>query len=186
GSWHKYAMTKLSDFSSEERALIVSLPYRVGIWISNCDDNEKTGRDDKQERKVLELAISRMAKAHRKMPFAAEIMYQVETAKNHWRSWEQAGEEKQVLQDLAKALEICGRSLSKKEMSQYKQAVWNIAMAVAQAFGEHVDPDNEMHVNNFFSWLGSFVVGPRLKKAPENMSMAEKTALKKLRAVLKG
>ncbi len=178
-------MTNLSKLSKEERALIISLPYRVGIWISNADDNEKTTVDDKQERKVLELVISKMATAHRKMPFAAEIMRQVETAKTYWESWEQQAEEKNVLQDVQKSIEMVGAKLSKAELTQYKQAVWNIGISVAQAYGEQIDPDHEMHVDHFFKWLGSFISAPSLRKMPENMSMSEKTALKKLRAALK-
>lgn len=179
-------MADLSNFSQEEHLLLVSLPYRVGIWISNSDDNEKTRIDDKRERQALEVAINRMARAHRKMPFAAEIMRNIDTAKQHWKIWDTQGEENQVLNDLEKILPVCREKLSTAELSQYKQSVWNIGIAVAQTFGEHDDPDNEMHVDRFFQWIGSFIKAPSLKKTPENMSMSEKTALKKLRAVLKG
>lgn len=142
--------------------------------------------DDKRERQALELAISKMAKAHRKMPFAAEIMRDVQANKSKWAQWQQKASENAVLQDTQKAIALCKDKTSKQEVSQFKQTVWNIGMIVAQAYGEHIDPDNEMHVDRFFAWLGSFVFAPNMRKAPENMSPTEKTALKKLRAVLKG
>ena len=179
-------MANLSNFTPEERELIVSIPFRVGMWISDSDDNEKSKMDDKRERQALELTISKMAKAHRKMPFAAEIMRDVQANKNKWPAWEQKAAENDVLQDIQKAIAICRDKTSKKEVSQFKQTVWNIGMIVAQAYGEHIDPDNEMHINRFFAWLGSMVTAPSLRNAPENMSPSERTALKKLRAVLKG
>ena len=179
-------MANLSNFTPEERELIISVPYRVGIWISDADNCEKSKFDDKRERQALELAIARMAKSHKKMPFAAEIMRDVEANKSKWDVWNQKTAENDVLQDIQKAIELCRNKTSKAELSQFKQAVWNVGMIVAQAFGEYKDPDHEMHVNRFFAWLASFVAGPSLRKAPENLSQVEKTALKKLRAVLKG
>lgn len=180
------AMAGLSNFSQQERSLLVSIPYRVGIWVSYVEEDEDTRMDNKRERQALELVIARMAKSHRKMPFAASIMSEVQNAKSHWQSWKMQADEASVMSDLQQALALCHGKVSPAEVKQYKQAVWQIGLVVAQAFGEQVDPDNEMHVNRFFEWLGSFVSAPKLKKTPENMSQAEKTALKKLGAVLKG
>ena len=43
-----------------------------------------------------------------------------------------------------------------------------------------------MHADRFFAWMASFILAPKMAKSPENMSVKEKTALKKLRAILKG
>ncbi len=179
-------MAGLSSFSEEERVLILSVPYRVGIWISMSDDNDKTKADDKREMQVLETAISSLAARSKKMPFAALVMDGLKTHKGMWSSWEEHSGEDVVLQDVKKVLSLSQKKISKGELSQYKYAIWQIGIVVAQAFGEHLDPDNEMHVNNFFSWMGSFMGKPSLSKNPENMSTAEKIALKKLRVVLKG
>lgn len=179
-------MTSLSKFSKEERALIISVPYRVGIWISMVDDNKKTKVDDKREMRSLVAAISNLSSRSQKMPFAATIMSDVEAHKGMWSVWDAQAEEAIILRDLEKALSLCGEKSTKGEVSQYKYAVWQLGIVVAQAFGEHIDPDNEMHVNNFFAWCGDLVGRPTLGKNPENMSKREKTALKKLRAVLKG
>lgn len=179
-------MTDFSKLSPDEQKLIISIPYRVGTWVSYVDDNTKSRMDDKREQQALELVISRMATSHRKMPFAAMIMNEVQKNKSLWPTWAQQVDEEAVLQDIQKAVDICRQKMSPADIKQYKQAVWHIALAVAQAYGEHVDPDNEMHVDRFFSWLASFITAPSLRKTPENMSPKEKTALKKLRAILKG
>ena len=179
-------MVDLSDFSGEERTLIISVPYRVGIWISTADDNTKTKFDDKLERQALSAVISKLATRSQKMPFAAAVMSGVDSSKSLWPGWESDAVEKNVLEDVENAIGLCRRRLSKGELNQYRQTIWQIGLIVAQAFGEQIDPDNEMHVNRFFAWMGSFTGVPSLSKAPENMSKTEKTALKKLSAVLKG
>lgn len=179
-------MANPSKFSKSEQLLLVSIPYRVGIWISMVDDNTKTKFDDKQERKALETAILDLAGRSKKMPFAANLMNQVQSSESLWPVWEQQAAEALVLTDLEQALALCADKRSGAELKQYKWTVWQIAIIVAQAYGEHIDPDNEMHVDRFFAWVGSSIGRPQLGKNPENMSAKEKTALKKLRAVLKG
>ncbi len=178
-------MGNFSDLNQDEQALFISLPYRVGVWISNADDIEQTRRDDKREMKALEIVIARLAKAHRKMPFAANIMAAIQQNKNAWQVWENNAAEGVVLGDVQNAILLCHKKLSESQLKQYKHALWQIAIVVAQSYGEQEDPDNEMHVDHFFQWIGSFMSAPSLKKAPENMSAKEKTALKKLRAILK-
>ncbi|MCI5059574.1 MAG: hypothetical protein MRY79_00720 [Alphaproteobacteria bacterium] len=178
-------MATLDVFADSDKELIISLPYRVGIWISNVDDNEKTERDDKIEQQALEATIEKLAARHKKIPFAATIMREVKSHKSMWSAWEAQISEEQVIQDLSAAITLCRSKLSKRDVKEYKQAVWQVGLVVAQAFGEHIDPDNEMHVNNFFSSIAGLLTKPDLKKRPENMSAKEKTALKKLRAVLK-
>ena len=179
-------MASLSDFTQEERSLLVSVPYRVGMWVSDVEEDEDIGMDNKRERQALELGIRRMAGAHRKMPFAASVMHEVQRAKSNWKDWNMISDEASVLHDLEKAIALCRDKISAAELKQYKQAIWQTGIVVAQAYGEQVDPDNEMHFDRFIAWMGSFISAPKLTKAPENMSDKEKTALKKLRAVLKG
>jgi hypothetical protein len=178
-------MGKFSDLSKEEQLLVISVPYRIGIWISMIDDNEQTGRDDKREKQALEMAIGRMASAHRKMPFAANIMKSIEKCRGQWSAWDQQSSEGVILKDAATAIDLCQSKLGSGATKQYKHALWQIGMIVAQSFGEHIDPDNEMHVDHFFQWVGGFFSAPKLQKAPENLSEKEKIALKKLRAILK-
>jgi|GEM_PF-803232 len=175
----------MSEMTPQDKSIMISLPYRVGIWISQIDDIENRKMDDKREEKVLELAIEKMAGAHRKMPFAANIMTQVQKSKGQWKNWKTMSDEKTVLKDIEDILIKAEATLKPAQIKQYKQAVWQTGILVAQAYDENYDPDGEMHVNHFAEWVGSFFAAPKLKKAPENMSEKEKSALKKLRAVLK-
>jgi hypothetical protein len=178
-------MNKFSQFSQDEQLFLGSTAYRVGVWISNSDDNKRSKFDDKREEQALEKAIAHMAGLHRKMPFAATVMKFIQEQKSQWGMWEDNTSEAVVLEDTQKAIDLMRSRNLDKELRQYKHAVWQTGLIVAQAYGEHIDPDNEMHVDRFFAWLGSFIFAPKMAKSPENMSAKEKTALKKLRAVLK-
>lgn len=178
-------MADLSNFTNDERALIVSIPYRIGVWVSNVDDNTGSKIDDRDERKALEATISALANKSNKIPFAAAVMKDVENNKSIWPTWDNAAAEDLVLNDLRQAITLCQSKVGAAELKQYKQTIWKVSLVVAQAYGEHVDPDNEMHVDRFFQWIGSLGGGAKLGKNPENMSKLEKIALNKLRAILK-
>lgn len=171
------------DLTDSEKDLVISIPYRAGIWISHIDDNEKTGVDDKKEQQALDKAIEQYSKMGKKMPFVAFVCSHIMKSQIPQVSWENGTE--QFFDALGQSVSICKEKLSKSDVKQYKQLIWQLAMVVAQAYGEDKDPDNEMHVNRFFEWVGTFMGTPSLKKIPENMSAREKSALQKLRVVLK-
>ena len=176
-------MADLSKFNAQERDLISSLPYRVGIWISNADDNEGTKIDDKDELKVLEQTIQNFAKASDKIPVAAAVMKDVQDNKRNWAQWNMTATEQAILADAPKAVALCKQHFDEKQLNQYRETIWRVGIFVAQAYGEHVDPDNEMHFNNFFGRM--FGKGPKAGQNPENMSPKEKAALTKLKQALK-
>lgn len=178
-------MADLTVFSKEERGFLISIPYRVGVWISEVDDNTDSRMDDVQERRTLEKMISNLAAKSGKIPFGAAIMRDIENNKSVWPAWQNACAEERILGDIEKAIRLCKSKISDAELAQFKKATWQIGIMVAQAYGEHVDPDNEMHVDRFFKWLGSLSGSVKLDKNPENLSKAEKVALNKLRAILK-
>ncbi len=178
-------MNFVKQLTSEDQLLLVSLPYRVGVWISHIDDNTKTKLDDKREAQALEYAIKRYAGSANQMPFVAYIMQQVAKNRSLWKLWSQNTEEDLLFSDVLKVMELCKRSGNRGATKQYRRLIWQISMIVAQAHGENVDPDNEMHVDRFFAWIGSFFGPPKMQKMPENISAKEKSALQKLRVALK-
>ncbi len=173
-------MASFSDFSEEDKLLTVSIPYRVGVWISMCDDNATTKYDDKIEGKALEDAFIRMSE-QKKHAFGAAMAGHVLSSKKAWRSWQAQAKEDTILVDLDNVLKTCAATLSAEDVAGYKKMIWFVALAVARSYGEQVDPDNEMHVNRFFN---KFFGGRSTQKA-ENISEKEKAALKKLQTFLK-
>lgn len=178
-------MSFFKELSKEEAALVISLPYRVGVWISAVDDLEKSKRDDKREAAALERGIRKIARQNTPSSFPRALMAEVEKYNHLWPTWDNQADESALFADIGKAKECVRTKIHPKAVKQYQQVLWYMALVVAQAFGEDDDPDQEMHVNNFFSDIKERLFPSALAKAPENMSTDEKTALKKLRAALK-
>ena len=63
-------MTTLSDFSASELELLVSLPYKVGVYVSHADD-EDGEVDDEREMAALESCIKAIASLREDKPFAS-------------------------------------------------------------------------------------------------------------------
>ena len=176
-------MSDLEKFTPEERLLVISLPYRAAMWVSNIDDNKGSTVDDKIERKAIEGTIKRFAAASEKIPVAAAVMQDILSQKGRWNEWGLMTDEEPLLYDATKAVLAAKKHFTEAELNQYREAIWRLSVSVAQAYGEHVDPDNEMHVNNFFGkLLGSKPKGG--SKNTENISPKEKDALKKLKSAL--
>ena len=147
-------------------------------------DEPTSGLDVLVARAVLQ-AVAALKEQGKCIIFSTHIMREVEKNKTVWPSWDNATSSDVILADVEKAIIVCKEKASAGAVKQYKQTIWQVGIVVAQAYGEQVDPDNEMHVNRFFQWMGSMGGGVKLGKNPENMSDKEKQALNKLRQILK-
>ena len=181
-------MSSLADFSDDERALLVCLPYKVGVFVSYADD-ESGERDDEREMDRLEECIMAIAGLHVSKPFTAEIMRETVEMRDKWPQW--AAQSWHVPDEAARAVKLLQARASETELKNYSAALMEIATTVAQAygeFGEFDDPDE-----------GGGIFGSILTKVtknlsvltqdddahPMNISAAEDTALSRLRAALK-
>jgi hypothetical protein len=178
-------MSFFKELNAEERDLIISLPYRVGHWISQVDDMEKTKRDDKWEKAALDQAIRKIARQNAANSLTRAVMTEVDNNRMHWQQWATKCEDEVLFSDIGLALDLVRLKIHPKALPQYKKVLWYMALVVAQAFGEDDDPDQEMHINHLFADLKKMLFATPLGKNPENISDIEKTALKKLRAALK-
>lgn len=134
-------MSSLSDFSDTDRALLVCLPYKVGVFVSYADD-EGGERDDKQEMDRLEECIMAIAGLHISKPFTAEIMRETVEMREQWSQW--AAQSWHVPEEAEQAVKVLKSRVSDEELKNYRAALMEIATTVAQAygeFGEFDDPD---------------------------------------------
>lgn len=178
-------MSFFKELSAEETDLIISLPYRVGHWISQVDDMEKTKRDDKWEKAALNRAIRKISRQNGANSLARAVMTEVDNNRVHWNTWANKCGEDVLFSDIGLAVDLVRIKIHPKATKSYKHVLWYMALVVAQAFGEDDDPDQEMHINHLFADLKNLLFSSPLGKSPENISDIEKTALKKLRAALK-
>ncbi len=129
-------MSFLETLNRDDRDLIISLPYRVGLWISHADDAGGDSADD-EEAKALENILDGFTREVFGSELVQIVMTETVTHKECWEGpWSK---------DLQKVPEECQRALDilhdaeieEKEISAYKQRLIEIGEAVALAFREY-------------------------------------------------
>lgn len=176
----------LDDFQDSHRALIVSLPVRIGLWMSSIDDIAGTDRDDEKEMLALEKAMEKVMKKTSDKAFSNDVVEFALIHKVKWPVWGQ--EEGDVLEDLERALKIIKDTLSADALAAYKKTIYFVAAVVAQAAAERGGEDDlsgeMMGAGLLHKLLDRLSVKTDLKM-PDNISPKEKAALQKLLQVLK-
>jgi hypothetical protein len=175
-------MTDLSVFSMAESELLVSLPYRVGVWVGHAEDEEGE-TDDVRESKALQSCIKQISALHDDVPFIKNLVAQTLRLRSEWPRWQ--AQSFNIIDDAAKAMNLLKSKATAAEAKAYRAMLMEIATAVAQAHGE------------FGQWgeadEGFFArVAGKLKSLsqdsddhPMNVSAAEETAISELATVLK-
>ncbi len=126
-------MAFLEQFSAGERDLIVSLPYRAGLWVSALDSTG--GRQaNEQETKALEAIIHRKGRGMFESAFVHEVMVDAITRRDEWKDW--AHRLDSVVGDCEKAVVLIGKKLIRRDVDAYRQNIMHITVEVAKAFRE--------------------------------------------------
>jgi hypothetical protein len=126
-------LTELNELSPEKRDMLASLPYRVGLWVSQSDDSGG-GDSDEQEMR----ALSSILHAYAEEVFGAETVQHIISAtitqKENWPRW---GEHmSDVIMDCRHAVDVLSEVVDRKEVNAFKQHLVEIGEAVALAFRE--------------------------------------------------
>lgn len=176
-------MPHFDDFLKEDLELIVSLPYRVGIFVARADNARDTDRDEKREEKALRAVLECLGAQEEKCPFLAEVAQESLRHHAYWPAWRA---KKGLAEDIARALRIMEPRLSAESVTQFRRALFHIGSVVAMAYGEQCDQHHsEALAGQLIARLSDRFFDP-LEKNPENISAAEKAALQKLKEALKG
>lgn len=172
----------LHDMTPQERELIISLPYRVGIWMSHMDD-EEGGKDDRNERQAMMSIINGIAQSIEVPAFVREIMKEVVAGKDRWQDWEQNAMD--IIPDAERAADFLKQDISAKDRRNYKRLLLKIAGSVAGAHGEFGEFDKKKGmIERVRDWLSE---RGKKKQAIDfmNISPSEDAAIKKLMAALR-
>ncbi len=180
-------MTLLSSFSLSEAELLVSLPYKVGVWVSHADDEEGE-RDDALEMKALETCIKAIAKLHEDQPFIKDVSRETLRQKDLWPEW--TDQSFNALRDGEQAMALLAGKASQDDRKNYKAVILEIATTVAQAFGEFGSFDDGDDEGSLFGGIVGKIVGgfSSLSQSdaghPMNISPAEDSAISRLAQAL--
>ncbi len=127
-------MSFLDDLPPDQKELIISLPYRVGVWISHSDDIGGAAADD-EEIKALANIIDGFTRDVFGSEAVQHIMMGTVSRKDMWPEW--AANVGNVNQDCQQAIDILNECVDEKEVNAFRQRLLEIAETVALAFREY-------------------------------------------------
>lgn len=123
----------LEHLTQNEKDLIVRLPYRVGLWISQSDE---TGGEQSEAAEMT--ALSNIIQGFTEQVFGSEdvqyIMAETLRQKNDWPNW--ADNMGDVPDECMRAYDVLTLHLDEKEMNAFRTRILEIGEAVALAFRE--------------------------------------------------
>lgn len=172
------------QFSPEDRAFLVALPYRVGLWISRSD---RSGGDEsaQAEQAALENMVIFFAEDFCKSEFVEALMGQTLARRAEWPSWRDGLETTPT--DCRRAIDLIAPVLERKDVSSFKTTLMEIATTVAKAYQEEESAADMMGVGGKIRAMLSQWLGLRAHVNDEfaNVSTAERAALLALSAALR-
>ncbi|MCC6597735.1 MAG: hypothetical protein IT559_02980 [Alphaproteobacteria bacterium] len=184
-------MLSLAQFSGEESELLVSLPYRVGLYVSYVDD-EEGDTDDAREMQSLKSCIQAIAALPQERPFAAAVMKETLRLHFEWKRWNK-NPYGQICEDAARAISLLKSKADEETVKSYAAALMEIAETVARANGEFsaFDQEDEDKKDGIFSSILKKVaikfsgMPPEDAGHPMNISASEDSALSRLSSALR-
>ncbi|PZO86427.1 MAG: hypothetical protein DI626_06660 [Micavibrio aeruginosavorus] len=181
-----YSANEIYDALSPERQkMLVSLPYRAGLYVSFSD---VTGGWDAQEAEIQSLTeiLRGYAMKTGLPPFSQKVLMDCLAERGAWPSWSKdigavPSEASSLVDDLV-------TMMGAGDLSAFKGLILDIALGVAMAFRETADgAATAGHDAGFFqSLLSSLIGGEEAHSALDhlNISAAEREALSSLSAAL--
>jgi hypothetical protein len=126
-------MAFLNDFSAEERLMIISLPYRAGLYVSTSDASG--GHDaDVHELAALERTIAGIVQGMFESAFVHEVMAETFLEKDEWVHWTK--DIKDVPNECHTVIRFLHGRLSQRDIDGYRHILMQIGLEVARAFRE--------------------------------------------------
>lgn len=127
-------MNFLDQLNSSHRELLVSLPYRVGLFISQSDES---GGDESDEAEMQ--ALDAIITGYSQEVFGAEtVQYVVGETVQRKPEWDEWGKDVSGIEhDCYKAVDILSSVVDQKEVNAFKSSLLEIGENVALAFREY-------------------------------------------------
>lgn len=174
-----------SQISPEDEAILISLPYRVGLYVSYAD---LSGGWDAQEKELQTLSgiLRAYSEDFCKSEFVQKVLMESLGARVRWLLWAQNVE--RVPEEAAHIMKLLTPMFLPAELEGFRQSLVDIALTVAMAFRETAEaaaPAAETPPR--FTDLLRRIIGAEKVENPLrhiNISEQEKEALLRLCAAL--
>lgn len=169
------------QFSKEDELTLISLPYRVGLYVSFADTSGGFAAQE-AEMQSLSNILREFAEDFCKSEFSQKVLMESLRARELWPSWSQ--EMDNVPEQARHISDMLEMHFDQRALRAFKEVLVEIAMAVAMAFRETA-PDDRFKPPRF-SALGDMLfnlVGGKGKSSAlshMNISKNERAALMRL------
>lgn len=181
-------MSYLEKFTDDQRALIVSLPYRTGLWVSESDDSGGA-ESSEAEMRALESIITGYSEDFLKSEFVEEVMRAALARRDQWSAWREGLDK--VPEECRQVVAVLEGQLASRDVLSFKQNLMEIATSVALAYREDGDTGGGANFADYARhYLALFMA--RLKKEQDprmethvNISKTERKILDQLSDILK-
>ena len=127
-------MAFLEEFSQDDRVRLVTLPYRVGLWVSTSDSAGGHAADQ-QEVDALEVTITRIAQGLFESAFVHEVIAETFLNKSQWPQW--SGNIAAVPDECLAAVHSLQGKLPQRDIDAYRHILMQVGLEVARAFREY-------------------------------------------------
>lgn len=172
----------ISQLSPDQEKMLISLPYRVGLYVSYAD---VTGGWDAQELEgqTLVSILREFSQDFYKTEFAQKILMDTLSSRDQWHSW--ARDVDNLPAQISEIKDVLMGLMDVEEVTQFHDVLISIGMAVAMAFRENKEDGDEMKLHNPFR-IGQLIaklVGDRKSSnqlSHINISSSEKEAVLRL------
>lgn len=152
-------MAYLEHFNGHDLDLLVALPYRAGLFVSNSD-SQGENKADAEELKVLHDLIEAQAKGMYESAFVHEVMVETFARRADWRNWGEhldtvPGECRNTVLMLSHV--VPSGKIQQRDIDAFKGILLQIGLDVAKAYREY--DRNESWTARFYRRLGIMVDG---------------------------
>jgi len=141
-------MAFLKEFSKEDRDLLVALPYRVGLWVSNSD-NTGGGEADDKEVEALRKTITDITQGMMESAFVHEVMGETFLRNNEWSGW--GANMASLPEECSRAVMLIQGKIPQRDVDAYKRILMHIGVEVARAFREY--DSHEPIISRIIRWI---------------------------------
>ncbi len=166
-------MVELDKFPTETYQLLVTLPYRVGLYVSMSDQSGGSTSEEK-ELQALENIVTFYVEDTLKSEFAQSVMLVTLQNKVNWPNWNT--DIGNVPEECKYILGYLEDRLEARDLLAFKNNLLEIAVTVAMAYRESSTTSFADRIKSFFSPQKS----ANSNNQALNISKAEKTALNTL------
>jgi hypothetical protein len=178
----------MDQFLPDDRLLLVSLPYRVGLFVSESD---RSGGDESDAREMQ--ALTNIIVAYSQEVFGAEtaqyIISETVSRRQEWQEW--SNDLDMIESECHRAVDVLSEFVDVKEVNGFKRCLMEIGEAVALAFREYdesvsIVEKTKIYIAYMQSRMQATKLGIVAKEWDQfiNISMEERSALQGVAAAL--